>query len=189
MPRVTTTLLASRQQLAQTATGVVTENVRTEALASTLAPASGSVFGFLVGLRAGDVATGLVLRVAVAASGTSATTVRMGLASSTGVMLVVSGNLNTAASWGIGAAGFPFSAPYTVPADGGYFACFVVNGTWGTTQPTLGRATAPAANTGTAFGTNAPPGFIWTGQTDLPAVGASLTMTSGNTQGFYVGVY
>src|SRR3990167_8391695 len=158
-----------REQLAQTAMGVISEPFSPELATTSTAPTSQTVYGILVGLRAGDVVTGVLLRNAVAAAGTAPTTARAGLADSTGKILILSGNVGAAASWPVGAMPLAFTAPYTVLADGGYFACFVVNGTWGTTQPTPQRIGASAA-ANIAFGSNAIPAFAWTGQTDLPAV-------------------
>jgi hypothetical protein len=182
----TWTRVVARSQLAQTAAGVISENYPPYVATSSNAPTSQVVFGYLLGLRAGDVVTGILLRSAVAAAGTAPTTARFGIANSAGVILALSGNINAAASWPVGGVLGALTAPYTVLADGGYFACFVVNGTWGTTQPTLNR-TSGLAGSG-AVGGNVTPSFSWAGQTDLPAVGNSLTMTS-LANGQYIGFY
>lgn len=180
--------VVSREQLARTAAGVISEPFSPFSTPSTAAPTSQSIEGILIGLRAGDVVTGIILRVNVAAAGTSPTTARFGLADSTGKILVLSGDLKTAAEWPQGAVKFAFTAPYTVLADGGYFPCFVVNGTWGTTQPTLTRGTSYTAATPAVSG-KAPPGFSWNTQSDLPAIGSSLTITPTSILPFYQAAY
>jgi hypothetical protein len=188
-PGTWTCATKSRTQLGATAAGILTENYCSFLGNAPAAPNSGVVFGQLFGLRAGDSVTGIVLRNTVAAAGTLPTTARFGLADSTGRILVLSGNLNTLANWTVGPMLFPFTAPYTVLADGGYFGCFVVSGTWGTTQPTVARFGSPAAALSSAIGGSAPVAFQWTGQTDLPAIAASLTLTTGIGIGFYMALY
>lgn len=178
-----------RSQLAVTAQGLVAENFPVIATASTASPNTQVVYGGLVGLRGGDIATGILLRIAIAAAGASPTTARFGLADSTGKILVLSGNLNAAANWTAGAAPMPFTAPYTVPADGGYIPCFVVNGTWGGTQPTIAKGPAVNVAALAAYGSNPPVEFAWSGQTDLPAVSSSVTLTTQTANNFYFGVY
>ncbi len=188
-PGTWTQASASRDQLARTASGVISENFHPSATAQvSLAPVSQTVYGILLGLRGGDVVTGVLLRNGVAAAGTLPTLARFGIENSTGQVLALSGDESALAQWPVGANPHPFTAPYTVLADGGYFACFVVNGTWGTTQPTLLR------NVGTPLGQTArvgfaPPDFKATAQTDLPAVNASSTITTGIDLGFYMGFY
>ena len=165
---------ASREQIRQKASGVITENMHPGAPSGTAAFTSQQVNGFLVGLRAGDVVTGIAVRVAVAATGTNPTTVRVGLADSTGKVLVLSGNLNTSALQATGAAQLAFSAAYTVPTDGGYFALVFVNGTWGTTQPTVIKSGATTAAYSALSGALLPSIGI-AAQSDLPSVGASLS--------------
>lgn len=170
------------------AQGLVSETADPGLYGTAVAPTSQTVYGALIGLAQGDVATGLILRLAVAASGTAPTEARVGLADSSGNIVVLSGSVKAATSWVAGASNFAFTAPYTVPADGGYYACFVVNGTWSFTQPTIMRGAATAAAM-TAYGSHAPPGFSWASQTDLPAVGAALTLTSGPAVSYYMAVY
>jgi hypothetical protein len=168
--------------------GIVSEPFPIANYGTSLATVTQEVQGSLIGLRGGDVVTGLVLYNTIAASGTAPTTGRFGLADSTGKILVLSGNINAAASWALGANQYAFTAPYTVLADGAYYACFVVNGTWSVTQPQPVYCTANAS-TLTTLGSNLIPAFKWTGQTDLPAVGASLTMTAVTVKFHYIGAY
>lgn len=181
--------VVARNQIETTAAGVISAPFHATVASTATAPATQVVYGVLIGLRAGDVVTGLLMRNQVAAAGTLPTTARAGLADSTGKILALSGNVNALASWAAGPNAWAFTAPYTVPSDGGYFACFVVNGTWGSTQPTPILVTNVGAAALTAFGTAPPPNFTWTGQTDLPAAGASLTITTGSARTYYLAAY
>lgn len=175
-----------RPRLSLTAQGLVSEPYPGILAGAATAPATQVVYGVLLGLRAGDVVTGIVIRNTVAAVGTDPTTARFGLATSAGVMLAVSGNVNAAASWATGARQHALSAPYTITSEGAYYACYVVNGTWSATQPTPLHATSTTGYT--ALTGKVAPAFQWAGQTDLPAVDASLTLTaSGRT--YWLGVY
>lgn len=178
-----------REQVARTAAGVIVEQFSPLAATSATAPTTQTVYGMLHGLLAGDVITGVLMRNAVAAAGTLPTTVRFGLADSTGKILVLSGNDNALAKWGLGANPHAFTAPYTIPVDGAYFTCFVVNGTWGTTQPTPILSSNGGAAAMTAFGAKTPPTFQLTGQTDLPAVDSSVVITTGNNRAYYLAPY
>lgn len=179
---------SDRTQIRATAAGIITDNGNISLFANTAAPATQSVYGQLLGLRAGDPVTGVLLRNSTAAAGSLPTTARFGIADSTGKILALSGNDTALALWGLGANPHALAAPYVVPSDGGYFACFVVNGVWGTTQPTPARGTGQTS-IGLAFGSNPPENFVWAGQTDLPIVGSSLTLTTSSTLGYYMAFY
>jgi len=116
------------------------------------------------------------------------TTLRVGLADKTGKILKLSGNLNALANLPAGACPLPFTGPYDILADDGYFLCIVINGTYGTTVPTPMRAGALNLALA-AFGSSAPPAFTWTGQTDLPALGASLTLSAQPGLAYYMAAY
>lgn len=177
-----------RIQIHQRAAGVIAETLPVGACQGNAAPSTQIVFGGLLGLRAGDLCTGILVRGAVAAAGSVPTTARFGLADATGKILILSGNLNAVANWIVGPCPMPFTGPYTIPTDGGYIPCLVVNGTWGSTQPTLIEGTPPSGS-GAAFGANAPEQFQWAGQTDLPTVGNSLTLTGATARAYYMAVY
>lgn len=179
--------IASRSMAGWKQQGILVESYPLAAADTALAPATQVVFGALMGLNQGDVVTGILLRSSVAAAGTLPTTVRSGIANAAGTMLAISGNLNAVANWPQGAVALPLAAPYAVPVTGGYYACFVVNGIWGTTQPTPVRGNS-TNNVSGAFGSNAPPFFGWSGQTDLPAVGSPLTLTAAGIA-YYMAFY
>lgn len=177
-----------RQALSQSVAGILVENYAPEA-AQGNTPASGTVHGTLLGLLNGDTITGIMVRNSQAAVGAGVpTTVRFGIADSTGKMLAISANVNAAANFPQGACGIPLASPLPITADGGYYACFIINGAWTTAAQFLAVQTTTAASL-TAFGSNPPPVFGWAGQTDLPAVGASLTMTAGPSHGYYIAFY
>lgn len=177
-----------RDQIALTARGVLSEPGHPLAFPALQACTTQTAYGVLLGLRAGDVVTGVEVRVGVAAVGTDPTLARFGLADSAGTMLAVSADRKAAANWAVGAQRHALSAPYTVTADGGYFACWVINGTWSNTQPTILRNANQAAAM-TASGSGVIPSFKWVGQTDLPAVASPLTITAALDIGFYVALY
>lgn len=178
-----------RDQLIRNAVGVLSEPFPGVIINNTNTPTSQAANGVMVGLRAGDVVTGVLLRIQTAAAGTLPTLSRFGLADSTGKILALSNDLSAVINWSVGPATFPFTAPYTVLTDGGYFACFLVNGTWGTTQPLLGRLSGAQPNCMLARGAFAPPNFVLPTQTDLPAIGASIAIGSGANVTFYIAVY
>jgi hypothetical protein len=153
------------------------------------APGNGIIYGFLLGLYAGDVVTGILVRNSVQVAGTLPTTVRFGIADSTGKMLATTGNQNALVNFPGGACPQPLSAQYTALTNGGYFACGFRSGAWGTTDISLLRGESGQPQFVNAFGANATPGFDWAGQADLPTVGNSLTLTTGPGQGWYIAFY
>jgi hypothetical protein len=178
-----------RSQVELTAQGVLAENYPVVVANSTGAFATQVVNGFTVGLRAGDVVTGITLRLAVAASGTAPTLARFGLAGPDAKIVALSADQGAAANWVQGPCRFPLTTPYTVQAEGGYYPCLLVNGTWSVTQPTSARLTAGSQFTMIALAGFVAPSFQWAGQTDLPAIGAALTITAGGGSSYYMGVY
>ncbi|MDE2472868.1 MAG: hypothetical protein KGL35_30155, partial [Bradyrhizobium sp.] len=124
-----------RRQLAITAAGLLDENFSPVICNGDSALSTQVVYGQLLGLYAGDIVTGVLLRNSLAASGTLPTTVRAGIADSTGKILALSGNLNATVTFPLGACPLAFSATYQVINDGGYYACVVKNGVYGTNEP------------------------------------------------------
>lgn len=175
-----------------TALGLLAQSGDPDTYDQVQAPATQNVYGRLLGLRAGMVVTGVALWNSTPAAGTLPTLVRAGIADANGKMLVVSGNASALAIWDGGRVKLPLAAPYTVLATGGYYVCYVVNGVWGTTPPTPARGSAANYVGYTAPGAPQPglpsEAFVWGGQTDLPAVGASLT-TSGTGTTYWTAVY
>ena|SRR5215469_5075789 len=176
-----------RDLILNRAKGIICENQSLfGAVHGSTQPATQVVYGYAFGLAAGDVVTGIAFATQTAASGTNPTTIRAGLANSTGTMVAVSGNVNTTAFQALGIASLAVS--YTVPTSGLYYGCYVVNGTWGTTQALLWRGETTGTSIITALGSNPIPAFIWTGQTDLPTVGNPLTLTTTVNFGFYMAI-
>jgi hypothetical protein len=171
------------------ASGIQAENFDPVLATAGTAPTTQKVFGDLFGFSAGQVVTGVVIRNVVAAAGSLPTTVRVGIADAQGNMLALSANLNALANWAAGPNLLPFTTPFTIPSDGGYYICFVVNGTWGTTQPTPIRVTGGVGASHKGIPNASPVSFEWATQTDLPAVGSALTLTTGNSVCYYLAVY
>lgn len=138
---------------------------------------SQTIYAMAVSLCAGQVVSSVVLWNQVAASGTSPTGFFVGLADSTGKMLVQSSNLNASTELtAVKDSQLALASSYTVPATGIYYVVILQNGTWGTTNAQLGNHGGSAGVTpnGTAF-LYATGG---TGQTALPANGSSLTLSA-----------
>lgn len=186
--RVLRSSVVSHDDLLATGLGVLFQPFNPVLATQATAPVSGSVFGVATYATAGAVITGIKLRNTVAAAGTLPTTARFGLADNTGKILVLSGNVNALASWATGVCPFAFTAQFTLTYTGIYYPCFVVNGTWGSTQPAPLNALGGGSAAYTADGSNPIPTFTWTAQTDLPALGASLTMPV-NSRSFWMGLY
>lgn len=161
-----------------TAIGGQYENFDPRLAGTATALATGDIFSTLVFVPAGIVLTGLKMRNQLAAAGSLPTLVRAGIANSAGVVEAVSGNVSALATWATGVVTMPFSAQYTTPSAGGYYACIIAVGTWGTTQPTpiqaIGLNLALAAD-----GAFPALSLQATGQTDLPTVGNSLVVSAG----------
>jgi len=191
MPFYTDTL-PNDLDIRATGIGILTENFNSLLGSNATAPATGTVWGVTFGLRAGQVVTGIKLRNQVAAAGSKATLARFGLAQWTGAAMNMIGpqsaDLSAAANWPLGECPFPFSSTYTVPTTGAYMGCFLVVGTWGTTQPTPVRA-ATNGNAQTSTAPDAPVGIQWAGQSDLPAAGSPLTLTTGLGTPYYMALY
>ena len=142
-----------------------------------------------IGLRAGQVVTNVCVQVQTAAVGTAPTNAFAGLATKAGVMVAQTADIKANAGWSaIGIAPFPLSATYTVPTSGLYYVAVLVNGSWGTTQPSLGRAVNLAVAASKISGGTQLWGDGGTAQSALPANASSLTLGTSETQTFWVAV-
>lgn len=177
------------------ALGVQFEPYPVALAASTAASPTQQIWGSALYATAGASITGVKIRNAVAAAGTLPTTARFGLADSTGKMLALSSNVNALANWGLGVCSFPITTDggttkYVTTYSGVYYACMVVNGVWGTTQPTPVLPSASISNLPfSADGSFPAPSFTLTGQTDLPAVGSSVAITTPAGRIYYMPLY
>lgn len=170
------------------ALGVQFEPYPVNAATTQAAPTSQTIWGTALYATQGAVITGVKLRNGVAAAGTLPTTARAGLADNTGKMLAIGANANALASWVTGVCPFPFSAPLTLAYSGLYFACFVVNGVWSVTQPApILNSNSPAAALA-GDGSSPPPTIANAAVTDLPAVGASVSLVAG-ARSYYLALY
>lgn len=119
---------------------------------SNAVPATGTLFSNGVYLYKGEIVTNILVAVATAASGTAPTHIQASLWSSaaTPVCLAVSAEDASNARWtSTGWKEVPLSAPYTVPADGLYYAAFLKVGTFSVTDVQL---ITGAANPGSNIG-------------------------------------
>jgi hypothetical protein len=154
---------------------------------SSSTPTSQHVYGTLMGFFEGDTVNNIfVYEAGTLAAGTPPTAIYLALVSLAGLVLAVSANVaNTGASpnWTSAISSrfveIPMSAPYTFPANGTAYLCFLQNGTWGTTALTLkaGATAIPEI----AFGSGAVYCVTQTGQTVFPTSPSALTLTADST--------
>lgn len=170
--------LGARDQLRLNAEGILAESLNPNTSVAAQAYSTGNVYGQLVGLRAGDVVSGIAVAVAVPATGTAPTVVRVGIANSAGTMLAVSANVNATAFTAVGVQSVALTAPYTILASGAYFLVYIIVGAWGTQQPTFWRGNSVSNTVLTALAGGVIPAFVWAGQADLPAVNGALTIST-----------
>lgn len=141
----------------------------------------------LIPFLPGDVVTNIVLSMDTAAVGTTPAAIYVGLYDKLGNRLAVSADLHASGIWtaGIGYVVAPLSAPYTVGLADVYYGAFLINGTFGTTQPTFDRGN-PNTEAGKQLGT-APSQFgSQAGQTTLPA-SATIATPGGSGASIWMG--
>jgi hypothetical protein len=166
--------LAKSGSLVLSARGLIAEPYPPVGARDNFAPPNQLLYGALVGLPAGTVVTNVCFFVSVAGSGTTPTGVFVALYSTAGTLLASSGNLNTSTQLtSLGLAALPLSAPYSVTADGGYYAAVLFNGNFGTTPMQYsGQLSENLPNAGLVG--KATPTVIQSGRTALPSP-ATLT--------------
>jgi hypothetical protein len=179
---------SDRLSIMRTGLGLLSQTWNVQAPGTQSVLTSGTIYCCAAGFRSGDVVTNMLCSVATAGAGTAPTLIRQGVADSTGKMLAVTADTHASAVWtALGLVSVALSAPLTIPGTGLYYLCFIEVGAFGTTPMQL-RA---AGNSG--GGPGAVAGFpralaAQAGQTDLPAVNASLTLGGGGTIGFWQAV-
>jgi hypothetical protein len=163
------TRMASRAEVLSTAQGLVSENFPRSAMASSQLTISGTAYFMSMGLLAGDVVT--KLNILVTTAGASMTLSKVGLYDSSGTLLASSADQGTA--WqSTGLKQISLSSPYTVTADGGYYAAVVAIGS---TMPILTRGFNFGPSDGVGSGMK--PYGTQLSQTDLPSP-ATIGLTS-----------
>lgn len=153
-------------------------------LGGNITPGSQVVRGTAIGLRNGDVVTNVILYVGVAAAGAAPALQKVALLDSGGNVVAKSNDLSASAIWtALGFAVAPLSAAYNVSADGLYYACYLRNGNYGTTNPAF------LANSSPGFNINAMAGKpLRFGQLAAQAdFGASVALAA-TSQGAWFGV-
>jgi hypothetical protein len=136
---------------------------------SAFSPATGVLYGTMLGVLNGDVITNVWTYVTTAGAGTTPTHIYMGVYSTTGTQLAVSADLASNSGWdSTGVKGFPLGSAYTVPSNEAVYLCLIQVGAWGTTAMKVQEGASYGALT-TAIGTN--PYFCvkQTGQSGAPA--------------------
>lgn len=162
--------VTSRADIAVAARGFVTEPYPLVTATNSTALATQTLYAQLVGLKAGDRITSIVVAVSSVAS-LSITLAKVAVYSAAGTMLASSGDLSASLFSTTGLRSGLLSAPYTAPFDGGYYLALLVVGT---TPPTLFRGMAQAVG---ALGSNPAASGTQASQSDLPA-SLSITQTS-----------
>lgn len=176
---------AARNDIRNSSYGILAEGAIPTPLCTTgAALTTQTLYGFLVGLRAGDVVNGFAVNITTAAAGTVPTSFLAVIQDSTGKALFTSEEKNNAA-W-VGTPGmqkvtFSASASYTIQTSGGYFCSLWENGAFGTTPLQLGTGgTSAAANQGIAsgppWGTGASTASVVVGSTYALTVPAALRL-------------
>lgn len=145
-----------------------------------------TIAGTMLGLSAGATVTNIVMETETAAAGTAPALIRLALLDKTLKVLAVTADVHATAFTAVGYNAIPLQTPYQVLSSDGYYAAVVINGTWVTTQPQFLIGNTPGNNV-TPFGTRPRRAFKQAGQTDFPAVGASVTPATA-TQQYWFGV-
>lgn len=163
-----------RTQILATAQGIITENFSREgARGDTSILIDGTVYFMSVGLHASDFAASVTI--CVTTLGATVTLSKVGLYDKNGVQRAVSADQGTA--WqSNGNKTIAFAAPYTVPADDGYYVAVVSKAS--VTLPTLLRSNANTGGNAPGIGSGMAAFGIQTGQTDLPATATISTAGS-----------
>lgn len=165
--------IKSRAELANTGRGILTETFPLHLASTGLTPATQTVYASLIGLRAGDVVTNIVVDTLTAGTSTAPTGIFVGLYDKTGLSLAISSNLSASGNWtATGPHNCAVTAPYAVTADDSYFAVFLENGTWGGTALQVGSWSGAVAGNAKALGSGLQLyATFGTGQTALTTVG------------------
>jgi hypothetical protein len=192
VPLAPPTSRPQQQDPAAVGLGYVNYNSAPGLHGSATALTSGVVYLVSLFLPYGYLVTNVVLQSTVAAAGTNPTGFFVGLAGPSGVMVAQSANVAAnAALQATGPVALPLSATYTPgvadSTTGLFYVVVLLNGSWGTTQPTFLRTSGVAA-TAKPLGSNPQPfgTGITTAQTALPANGASIVGGMGTSSSLYM---
>jgi hypothetical protein len=168
--------IAPLTAISLTARGLITETWSPYINPNNQAPGTQTLYGTLVPLRGGQIVSNVVICVATAGTGTPPTGFFVALYTTTGVQLGVSANQNTSTvltTQGYGA--LPLITPVTIPADGGYYPCFLQNGTFGGTTVAYIRTANSTGGQSGQFGSAARPVVKQTGQATPPSPATFVT--------------
>lgn len=133
-----------RPQIDATAQGFLSDTYPLGANGGSVALAAQTMRVTLLGLRQGDVVTNIILAVNVAAAGTAGV-VNVGLYDSSLNRVALSGDVNASLT-AIGLKSCALTSPYTVTADGAFYAAVLMTTAYGTTQPSLVSNNATGAS-------------------------------------------
>jgi len=171
------------------AQGLLAETFSRRFATSQAAPTSQTIFASLVTLYAGMTVTNLHCAVGTAAAGTDPTLIKMALCSKAGVVLQQSVNEAADAKWDSkGTKTVALASPYAVTATDGYYVCFLINGTFGSTNLQLVRSLVIDSGSMTAVGSGVVPICSQASQTDFQATSGSQTLSGATGNAVWMGV-
>lgn len=156
--------IRDRNQLRATACGYISETAPLVGVSSTVALSAQGVRATSLGLRAGDVVTNIIVCVQTAAAGTAGV-VTVGFYSAASALLASSADVQ-ASFTSTGQKTLAVSTPYTVPADGLFYAAILMSTAYGTTQPAI--MSAGGAGGSVALAGKSRPWWLHGGQASLP---------------------
>ena len=170
--------------------GMQSINMQPSAFAGNTTPTSQVGFGFSIPVKAGSTFSNIAMITGTAASGTTPTTINLGVADPTLTVRAVSANV--AANAGFTAAGIfgiPLGTTIQNSADGLWYGLILVNGTWSVTNWAASRGALVAAVYPPA-GANYNYFTFGTALTSIPAPGSVLTPSQLNAPvWFWCGLY
>jgi len=153
---------ATRAALMQKAQGYFAETLPRAAAQNATVHVSGTIYGSLIGLLAGDIVTNVSCAVITLGSGYSGAGHRFALYSKTGTLLASTGDVSSTMG-STGTKTIAFTTPYTVTTDDVYYVASIAIAT---TPVTLTRGSGNSAATQAVTGGIATQ-VNQTGQTDL----------------------
>ncbi len=132
---------SSLDDILRTGLGYQSWNFNPQECSGGLTPTAGTVYLAALPLRAGQLVTNMIFWPSTAAVGTVPTDIFVGIADSTGKMLVQSSTQKSLAAWTTSAtkASVPLANTYTATVDGLYYGVFLQVGSWGATQLVLAK--------------------------------------------------
>lgn len=166
----------TREQLLVTGQGLIAQVAARELFTNTTAIVSGTIYGSLVGLKAGDLVTNVHLCFSSGFTGFSGVGAVAGIYTSAGVKVAETSDQQAL----LAAAGFktfPLTSAYSVPSSGAYYLAFLAI-TSGAGSVYRITTSAIAANQNVAVGSGVIPHGVMASQTSLVSSATFVTTNS-----------